>query len=458
MRSLIRTGARQLAALTGPSVTRRILAAAAGVGFASVIVKAISFFKEMIVAFYFGTDRSLDTFLIALALPTFGVNVLGGAIQSAFIPAYLDVLHKQGKQDAKKLLGSISVAYIGLLTVVALLMVIGAQWLLQGMASGFSQIDLEHTRYLFYVLVPILVLTGCARLYTALLAAEHHFTLPALAAAATPLCTMGLLLATYAILGVYSLAVAASVGALIEVAVLVWLMIRVGAVPSFIWSGLTPEVRQVLAQFLPLIAGTILMAGTTITDQAMAAMLPAGAVSALNYGNKLPAVTVVLISGAIGTAVLPYFSRMIAAADWLGTYSTYKTFVRLVFYATLPVVALLVVLSPLIVRTVFEHGAFTASAGQTVSYVQMCLLLEIPFYTVSILAVRMIAALKKTMVLVWGAALSLILNVVLNYVLMRIFGIAGIALSTSIVYMISMAYLLFLSTRYIKLQLATGKP
>jgi putative peptidoglycan lipid II flippase len=453
MRYLIPAGLCGLSFWKGSSVTRRILGAAVGVGFASLIVKFIAFFKEIIVAFYFGTGRPLDTFLIALALPTFGVNVLGGAIQSAFIPTYLDVLHKQGKRAARILLGSVSVAYAGLLTAVALLMLIGARWLLQGMASGFSNLELLHTRHLFYVLIPILVFTGCAKLYAALLAAEHHFTLPALAAVATPIFTMGLLLLAYGTLGIYSLAVAASAGALIEAFVLVLLMIRVGVVPSFTWSGLTPEVRQVFAQFLPLIAGTILMAGTTITDQAMAAMLPAGAVSALNYGNKLPAVTVALISGAIGTAVLPYFSRLIAAEDWSGTYNTYRTFVRFVIYATLPLAVLLIVLSPLIVRTVFEHGAFTVSAGRTVSYVQMNLLLEIPFYTVGILAVRMIAALKKTTVLVWGAAISLTLNIVLNYLLMQMFGIAGIALSTTLVYMISMIYLLSMSMRYIKREL-----
>jgi putative peptidoglycan lipid II flippase len=197
------------------------------------------------------------------------------------------------------------------------------------------------------------------------------------------------------------------------------------------------------------------MAGTTITDQAMAAMLPAGAVSALNYGNKLPAVVIVLISGAIGTAVLPYFSRMIAAGDWRGAYRTYKTFARLLFYTTLPLAVVLIVYSRPIIKMVFVHGAFSESAGQTVTYVQMCLLLEIPFYTVGILAVRMIAALKRTMILVWGSAISLVLNIVLNYILMQIFGISGIALATSLVYMVSMAYLLYMSKHYICLELNT---
>jgi putative peptidoglycan lipid II flippase len=447
--SLIAAGIRRFGHWTAIPVNRRILSAAMAVGFASVLVKGVSFFKEITVAFYFGTDRSLDIFLIALALPTFGISVLGGAIQSAFTPTYLDVLHKRGRGASRALLGSLSLVFAVFLGFTAVLMALGAQWLLRVVASGFSAAELMRARHIFYVLVPILVFTGIARLYSALLAAEHKFTLPAIAAMATPLCTIAALLLAYGVLGIYSLVIAATLGALLELLVLAWLMVRTGVMPAFSWGGFTPELRQVFAQFFPLIAGTVLMAGTTVTDQAMAAMLPAGAISALNYGIKLPAVANTLISGAIGTAVLPYFSRMIAAGDWQGVLKTYGSFVRFIFFATVPISVVLIALSYLIIRAAFQHGSFSAADTHVVTYVQMCLLLEIPFYTVGILAVRMIAALKKTVVLVWGAVISLVLNVTLNYLFMQVLGVAGIALSTSVVYLVSMIYLLLMSKRYI---------
>ncbi|MGH8321840.1 MAG: murein biosynthesis integral membrane protein MurJ, partial [Gammaproteobacteria bacterium] len=408
MRSLIQTGARRLSGWTTLPVNRQILSAAMGVGFASLIVKGVSFFKEIVVAFYFGTDISLDTFLIAFALPTFGIGVLGGAIQSAFTPTYLEVLHRDGREASKALLGSLSIVYAMLLVLLAILMLLFAQSLLRVIASGFSPAELVQTRHLFYVLVPILVFTGIARLYAALLAAEHSFTLPTLASVATPICTMAFLLIAYRTLGVYSLVIAATLGAVLELVVLGWLMVRMQVAPRFVWGGLTPELKQIFAQFFPLIAGTVLMAGTTITDQAMAAILPAGSVSSLNYGNKLPAVTIMLISGALGTAVLPYFSRMIAAKNWQDAHRTFSTFVRVVLFATVPLAILLIVFSHPIIRVVFQHGAFSPADTHIVSYVQMGLLLQIPFYIVGILAVRMIAALKKTIVLVWGAAISLV--------------------------------------------------
>ena len=57
------------------------------------------------------------------------------------------------------------------------------------------------------------------------------------------------------------------------------------------------------------------------------------------------------------------------------------------------------------------------------------------------LAVRLIIAMERNKILMWGTIISVILNVILNYVFMRIIGVAGIALSTSCVFAVSFAYL-----------------
>jgi Na+-driven multidrug efflux pump len=46
-------------------------------------------------------------------------------------------------------------------------------------------------------------------------------------------------------------------------------------------------------------------------------------------------------------------------------------------------------------------------------------------------------------ILMWGSAANMIVNVSLNYLLMQWWGVAGIALSTSFVYLFSFLFLLF---------------
>lgn len=73
--------------------------------------------------------------------------------------------------------------------------------------------------------------------------------------------------------------------------------------------------------------------------------------------------------------------------------------------------------------------------------VLQCLIIQVAFYIAAILIVRMISPIKENQILLYGNIISMVLNVTLNYILMQWIGVAGIALSTSIVLLIAFCYL-----------------
>ena len=152
-------------------------------------------------------------------------------------------------------------------------------------------------------------------------------------------------------------------------------------------------------------------------------------------------VTLFIVVGAtpLGTAVLPYFSQMVATRDWTGCRHTLKTYSRSIVLVTVPLTLGLVVFSHPLIRILFQRGAFTAADTRVVSRVQAFLSLQIPFYVLAQLGVRFISALKKNSVLMFIAGVNLVVNVILNLILMRYEGVAGIALSTALVYLVSCA-------------------
>jgi putative peptidoglycan lipid II flippase len=180
-------------------------------------------------------------------------------------------------------------------------------------------------------------------------------------------------------------------------------------------------------------------------DQSMAAMLPPGSVSALSYARKI--VTVLVVVGAIplGAAALPYFSEMAAKQDWASCRRTLRTYSGLVALVTVPATVGLFLFAQPLVRILFQRGAFTAHDTLIVARTEAWLALEIPFYVLGTLGVRLVSALKRNGVLMGIAAWNTALNAVLNWILMRRYGVAGIALSTSIVYVVSCT-LIFFST------------
>jgi putative peptidoglycan lipid II flippase len=115
-----------------------------------------------------------------------------------------------------------------------------------------------------------------------------------------------------------------------------------------------------------------------------------------------------------------------------------KTYLRLILLVTIPLTLLLVFISEPLARLIYERGAFTAADTRLVGKVQACYLLQIPFNALGLLGVRLLNALHRNEVLMLISGVNLLVNIAANYALMQVMGVAGISLSTSLVYIVSM--------------------
>jgi putative peptidoglycan lipid II flippase len=183
------------------------------------------------------------------------------------------------------------------------------------------------------------------------------------------------------------------------------------------------------------------MSATTIIDQTMAAWLPSGSVSALGMGTKLSALVMSVGALALSTTLLPHLSALAAREDWTALRSIMQRVTLVILGLTVPLTVALIVWSAPIVGALYQRGAFTAADTQLVAQVQSAYLLQLPVHLLGILYVRLISALGANRLLTISAAISLSINVVLNLIFMQWIGVAGIALSTAAVYLMSCTFL-----------------
>lgn len=432
------------------SVNREILSATVAVGGMTAAVHVVTAAKDVIIAYQFGTTDVLDAYLIAFLVPSFAISIVAGSFASAFIPTYISVLLREGHEAAKQLYESLMTWTLILLNGLVTVLALTAPVIVPFLGSGFSPEKLVFTRSLLLMLLPVLVLKGLATVWTAVLNAGERFSIAAGIPIFTPAMTVVLLLGMGHQWGIYTLVVGTVGGAFVETAALVWHLRRLGIPIIPHWNGWSPAIAEVTRQYGSMVAGAFLMSSTVLVDQAMAAMLGPGSVSTLNFGNKVVSFLLTVGATALGTAVLPHFSRMVAQSDWLEVRHTLRTYVRLILLTTVPLTLLCVYQSDWLVRVIFERGVFTMADTQVVSQVQAFLLLQIPLYLVGILVVRLVSALKANSILMWGCVINFVVNVVLNYVLMQWLQVAGIALSTAVVYLVSVTYLSVMLQRVLK--------
>ena len=93
------------------------------------------------------------------------------------------------------------------------------------------------------------------------------------------------------------------------------------------------------------------------------------------------------------------------------------------------------------VALLFQRGAFTEADTKVVGQAQAMYLLQVPFYLVCMLFVRFVIAIRSTHVMVWGNVINLAVCVALTYGLMKTLGVVGIALATSVMYLVSCGFL-----------------
>jgi putative peptidoglycan lipid II flippase len=276
---------------------------------------------------------------------------------------------------------------------------------------------------------------------------HERFVATGLVPIVTPIAAMVCMLWGAKVWGIYALAFGIMLGSIAEAAAIGWTLVRRGyrLWPSV--AGVSPELRQVLHQYWPLIAAALLMGSTTLVDNAMASWLGSGSVATLSYGRKLVGLALTIPALSLSKAVFPYFAKMAAQDDWNQINHTLATYRRAVLFSTIPLAIIMLVFSRPLTSLVLERGAFDATSTTQVAWVQAMYALQIPFYTLGILYVRLASSLRMNHLLTISTVISILVNAGMNYVLMQYLDVAGIALSTSIVYLISCCFLVLMVSK-----------
>ncbi|MGF1556639.1 murein biosynthesis integral membrane protein MurJ [Paucihalobacter sp.] len=410
------------------------------VGSITLIGSCFGFFKEIIVAKNYGLSLLLDTYYIAILLPSFISNVFMSSYQSVFIPNYI------AEKGEQKQIGSFqSTATIVTIAMSLFFLLISflftdyyLEYFFKGHEPEFYELIIEQFAYV----APCILFWGLTSIVNGLLNVDNEFKYSTLSAATTPIC----ILICVIFLSDYFEELVLAIGTLIG-SVLGFIFVLVVALNRRIIILSTPNFRSknslMMFKQLPAKTTASLLNGINpIVDQYFSAQLIVGSIAALNYGIKIPAFAIGIGAMALGNVLLPYFSKMAVFQKEL-LYTKLQKWLKYTFFLSLLVGIVGILLSFPIVKIVFERDAFVAEDTMIVSKIQQMYFIQIPFYLITIIMVRFLTSINKNNFMMFTSLISALLNLYLNYVLMKIFGVYGLALSTSIVALIISAVFYF---------------
>ena len=437
------------------SATIRTGRAISLVFFLGVGVRLFTLVSQALIAAIFGTSREMDAYTLALIVPTTIANVLSVAVGAAIIPIFIDYRENRNDTEARRLLWAVTTLGTLIALAVTSVMMAAAPWLIDLFASHVDAQTQALAATLLRFLGAIILLQGLITLFGALLNAYDRFVASSLLPAATAISIVTFLLLFHQAWGIYALAWGTLAGYALNLLLLIVACLRIGLRfrPVFDWSH--PGVRRIAIIATPALMGSMLVNVNILVDQFMAGFLPAGSISSLNYAVKLVDTPSQFFYSALYTALLPVFSLHAARRDFASLRATFRQTVTLSALLLLPLGALLGVLAQPIVELLYQHGKFTGASTALVAGAMALLAPSMFFVTYAFINARAYQALQDNWTLRNVAILSLLLNGALDFLFMQFWGVAGIAFSTTLTYMLTAVVLLLILDRKLQgLQLA----
>jgi putative peptidoglycan lipid II flippase len=393
--------------------------AVATIGSLTFVSRILGFVRDVLIARALGAGLAADAFFLAFRLPNLFRRLLGeGAFNAAFVPIFTQLLQKDGRdravQFAARTFSILFLANIVLLLLFELFMPLAFRVLAPGFEPGSERylLALGLARIMFPYLMLITLAAQCA----AMLNAVHRFGHAAAMPILLNLLMAGSLLAfsgdEHTMAHVLAWSVTAAGAAQL---VYIWVSLRtVDLAMRPARPALSPEIRRFFRLFGPGVIGAGVYQLNVTVDVIIASLLGEGAISWLNYADRLNQLPLGVIGVALGTALLPLLSRQIKGEDWQGAHRTQAEAIRIAMFVAMPAATAFAVMALPIVHILFERGAFTGHDSAMTARALQAFALGLPAYMLVKIFSAGFFAQQDTKTPVKVAMVGLVSNIVLN--------------------------------------------
>lgn len=421
------------------------------VGGWTLVSRLTGFIRDVVLAAVMGVGPVADAFFVAFRIPNHFRAIFGeGAFNNAFLPAYAQVLETGGEGPARSFASRITT--LMLIVQIALLVAafLGMPWVVTLLAPGFSddpaKFDLAVT--LTRITFPYLLFITVVTIYSGILNAHDRFW----AAAAAPILLNVAMIVALAVVFLfpnagYAAAWGVTVSGALQLVLVWWDARRAGAAPGLERPRIDVPMKTFFKALGPAVIGSAGVQLAIFADTIIASFLPTGAVSSLYYADRLYQLPLGVIGIAAGTVLLPEMSRRIAAGDEAGAYAAQNRTIGLTLALAAPFLVAFMVMPELIMSALFQRGAFDAEAAARAGAVLAAYGLGLPAAVLIRSAVSSFYARSDTATPLIASLTAVGVNVLVKVLLMRTYGVVGLALGTAVGVWVNLGLLFILAHR-----------
>ncbi len=407
------------------------------IGFMAVIIfcaKFMGLVREVLIASVYGQGYLSDVLNTSTQIPLLFFDMtLGVAILSTFVPVFNKCLEREGKPRAMSFANSFMTMVTLIATIFAALGMLFAGPVVKIMVPGYSADKIAETAKLLRVLFPSIIFTAAAYTAVGILQSFGEFNIPSIISVVSNLIMILYLIVFGNRFGLAGVVVSMLVAWISQLIVQLPHLKKLGYSFKFRLNFRDEGLLSAAKLALPVLISSWVQPLCVVINMSFGSGLGDGAVSGLNWANKIYIIMVGVFAYAVTNFIFPKLSRLDAGEKRDGFGEVTRTSVGWTVCIIAYIGAMFMALSQPIIKVVFERGEFnadnTALCANALFYYSVgmvgyaiCEILNKSFYAIED---------GKTPMLV--SCLGVLTNLAAAFVFVRLIpmGVGGLALASA---------------------------
>ncbi len=416
---------------------------------ATLVGRMLGLVRDIVVAHLFGAQAQTDAFFLGYRVPYLLTLMVSGALTATFVPLFSYRLATDRKREAWDLSVNIGNIIALVLIAVSVVLVVIAPWFIPLIGPGLDDETKTQGIFLFRILMIGFVFEGLTGLVVGMLNSLRRFALAAFAPAVGTMVVLVVTIALAGKLGITALAMGSVAGWVAGLAVL-FPGLRGEQIhyrPRIDWHD--PGVREVGGMVWPILLGSAVGKISVFIIQLLASYLEEGAISSLNYADKLFQLPLGLFVAGITVPIFPLLSEQVAANAPERVKATLDFALRLMGFLLVPATVGMVLLRYPLIGLLLQHGEFTADDTSRTAWALLFLCLGLYAYAGRDTVTRVFYAYHDTRTPVKISVLTVGITIGLAYLFMRPMGVGGLTLGMTVALIVNFLVLMWLLRRRI---------
>src|SRR5438477_1074074 len=330
----------------------------------TLISRILGYARDFFIARAFGAGLATDAFFVAFRIPNLLRRLFAeGAFSQAFVPVLAEYRNRHSAEETRSLVDGVATVLFVTLVVAAALGMACAPLIVYISAPGFTAdpAKFDLTVRLLRITFPYIAFISLVAFSAGVLNTWNHFSVPAITPALlnVSFIVAAVLFAQYFDPPVVALAWAVFAGGVLQLALQVPYLRRMGLLPRWRLDLSHPGVRRILKLMAPAAFGVSISQVSLLINTIFASFLVSGSVSWLYYADRLMEFPAGMLGVALGTILLPSLSKYHANADHAEYAKLLDWGLRLTVLLAVPSAVALAVLAMPLITALFHYGRFT---------------------------------------------------------------------------------------------------